>query len=427
MGRTKKAFSLYLRHVKLPGKKTLVKRYYYRTYDEHGLRTVGRSTGASTVSDAEDYCRKLQAAKQLVSGPAAPDPAKIPPTLSQWAERRHWWIWGDGAVPLCEYLRGQVNRSDESEPGVSRRYADDALRDLKAWILPYHGEKRLDKITPNDIEALMKAWQDGKAPHGESEPRKPISRKSINNKASIYRIMLTEAERLRVIPENPWIRVKGFKAAEHPKGILMMEEAARLLNPATIKTIWNANPLYHAANLTASLTGLRVGEILALKTTDLFPDHLHVAKSWAIKYGEGPTKTRRTDDIPIPRFLYDTINHFLEWEGYIFSFAHGEYYVGERPCTANRIEDALKAALAEIGIDEAQRKERNVTFHSWRAFANTYFQGRGISGEKVREITRHKTEKMTQHYSQFSLEHFRDVAEAQEALVANFTESKENT
>ena len=30
-------------------------------------------------------------------------------------------------------------------PAVSYRYSDDALRDFKKWILPYHSEKRLDK------------------------------------------------------------------------------------------------------------------------------------------------------------------------------------------------------------------------------------------------------------------------------------------
>ena len=164
---------------------------------------------------------------------------------------------------------------------------------------------------------------------------------------------------------------------------------------------------------------------------------MHVARSWNISYGEGPTKTKRIDDIPIPRFLYDTLSGFLEWEGYIFSYNHADRRAGDRPCTANRINDALKAALGEIGIpdDPDYRKEgrparpgsmqaRNITFHSWRAFANTYFQGRGISGEKVREMTRHTTQKMTEHYSQFSLEHFKDVVEAQDALVASIMADK---
>jgi hypothetical protein len=49
MGRRKKAFSLYVRRVTLPGKKHPVKVYYYRTYDELSARTVGlRHSAASS-------------------------------------------------------------------------------------------------------------------------------------------------------------------------------------------------------------------------------------------------------------------------------------------------------------------------------------------------------------------------------------------
>ena len=45
-------------------------------------------------------------------------------------------------------------------------------------------------------------------------------------------------------------------------------------------------------------------------------------------------------------------------------------------------------------------------------------RAQGISGEKVRQLTRHASEEMTEHYSAFRLEDFKDVAAAQEALVA---------
>ena len=101
--------------------------------------------------------------------------------------------------------------------GKARRlaaYADDALRDLRGYILPAHGSKRLDEITPKDCEALLFAWE-----------AKGLAKKSINNKASVYRIMLGEAERLGKIERNPWTRVESFKPADHPKGILTLEEA----------------------------------------------------------------------------------------------------------------------------------------------------------------------------------------------------------
>ena len=47
-----------------------------------------------------------------------------------------------------------------------------------------------------------------------------------------------------------------------------------------------------------------------------------------------------------------------------------------------------------------------------------------ISGEKVRQLTRQKSEEITEHYSAFRLEDFKDMAEAQQELVASFANLK---
>jgi integrase len=391
--------------------------WYYRAWDGN-IRIPGQCTGLTSKTEARTYCNKLKADGKLI--PSKVKAVEVPkiPTLREWAESEHWWVWGEGpGAPRCRYLRAQLARSEEDKPAVSRRYADDALRELKKWILPYHGDKRLDEITPKDCEDLLIAWQEGKLPKGESKPRKPLSRKSINNKASIHRIMMSEAERLRVIDETPWLRVKGFKPGKHPKGILSIDEARRLFNPSTTTHVWKENQIYYSASLLSSVTGMRLGEVLALKRSDIFPDHVHVAGIWAIKYGLGKTKTKRIDDIPIPRFVYDAIDSWCAWEGFIFSFQRGV-----RPVSGNRTLGALYEALDRIGIPKEERTRRTITFHSWRAFANTYMRARGISGEKVRQLTRHDSEEMTEHYSAFRLEDFKDVAAAQEALVASYVE-----
>jgi integrase len=411
MGKYRKAYTLYKR--KLTGKrrdKGDRQVWYYQTYNSQGHRTAGISTGKTTRGEAEQHCDKLLRQGRLVPA-EAPQLAEAPklPTLREWAESEHWWQWGK-----CRYLRAQLARSDEEKPAVSRRYADDAHRDLQKWILPYHGDKRLDEITPKDCEALLFTWQD-----------EGLSKKSINNRASIYRIMMGEAERLGVIPRTPWDRVKGFKPADHRKGVLTLDEARLLLNPTAAATTWRDqktgrfNQVYYSANLLASVTGMRLGEILALRRGDLFPDHVHVAGSWAIKYGLGKTKTKRVDDIPIPKFIYDTVHQWCSWQGFVFSFS-----AGARPATGNRVLEALYRALDEIGIKAEERERRNITFHSWRAFANTYMRARGIADAKVRQLTRHTSEEMTEHYSAFKLEDFKDVAAAQEALVASFSSTE---
>ena len=110
------------------------------------------------------------------------------------------------------------------------------------------------------------------------------------------------------------------------------------MNPATVENIWAGNYLYYVANLLSSVTGLRQGEVLALKKEQIYPDHITVEHSYQRKYGLGPQKTKRgTDELPIPRMVYDKIKPLLKWDGYVFSFSGGE-----RPCSGNRVQRRTK-------------------------------------------------------------------------------------
>ena len=234
--------------------------------------------------------RSWKAESKLI--PVKEDTSVVPAlsTLREWTESENWWQWNK-----CRYLRGQLARSDENKPAVSRRYGDDALRELKRWILPYHGDKRFDEITRRTVRH-------------SALPRKKraFQRRAFITKPSTERIVLSEAQRLKVIKENPRIRVKGFKPGKHAKGVLTPDEAWKLLNPSTVETVWKGNQVYYSASLLAAVTGIRSGEVLALKRSDIFPDHVHVAGSWDYAYGLGKTKTKRVDDIPNPRFVYHT-------------------------------------------------------------------------------------------------------------------------
>lgn len=365
-----------------------IKVWYYRTHDKNGKRTSGRCTGQTSKTLARRYCDQLMMAKELIPQPKSP-------TLAEWSKERQWWVW-----EKCSYIKGRLARSEADKPGISHRYADEALRILKDKILPAHGKKRLEAIAPEDCEKLLFSW-----------PKKGASYKSANNWASIYRVMLAEAARLKVIDENPWSRVLSLTPSSKRRGLLTMAEARKLLNPATVDTVWDDHHLYYCINLVASLTAMRQGEILALRQGDVFPDHLHVGHSWSIKYELGKTKTKIIGDVPIPAFLYQEMERYMIWDGFVFSFSYGK-----RPATGGKVTDWLYRALKNIGIQEHERVERNLTFHSWRHFFNTYLRSRGVPDAKVKAVTGHKTQAMTEHYTGFQLEDYREVYEAQDGL-----------
>lgn len=382
--------------------------YYYRTYTADGKRTSGRSTGKTSISEAVIYCHDLQARGELIPAPKIPKPpaevrrSRRPPTLAEWATERKWWQWTDSG-PECLYCKGELARSAEGAPAVQRSHADTSARILRDNIIPAHGAMRIDQIRPGDCEALMESWlAEGASP------------KTINNRASVYRVMMGEAERLEVIVRSPWARVKTYRNSNAKRGIVTMAEYKKLMDPRGIATTWKGRHLHYVVSLVASVTGMRQSEILALRIEDVKPDHIIVSKKYNRDYGDGPQKTKRgTDELPIPRFVYDQIISLGAKSGYIFSRSGGD-----KPIEGARINEAVKEALAEIGIDEAERVKRNISFHSWRAFANTYFLGRGISKELVQDITRHESDAMTEHYRAFSREHFAEISAAQNALVA---------
>ena len=107
--------------------------YYYRTYDEFGARTTGRSTGQSTKTAAHAYVQDLIRRRELL------------PLKRQTFEAyvRDWWIWD-----RCPYIRSRLARSGK----ISRLYADTQRQQLGKYLLPKFGKKALATITSREID-----------------------------------------------------------------------------------------------------------------------------------------------------------------------------------------------------------------------------------------------------------------------------------
>ena len=68
----------------------------------------------------------------------------------------------------------------------------------------------------------------------------------------------------------------------------------------------------------------------------------------------------------------------------------------------------MKRALRNTGIPEVERKERNITSHSWRHYFNSRFRNQRIPDAIV--------QRMTEQYTHFQAEDFREAAELQEEM-----------
>jgi integrase len=369
----------------MPSGKTI---YYYQTREEDGRRT----TAKTTPSAAKAHCRQLAAKGKLI-----PKDNGTPAVTTFGELARDFWTWNKSA-----YIHTRLRFSDPRRPALGQRYAHDMARVVEVHLLPAFRRRRLDLITPQDVESFALRLRDG-----------GLSGKRVNNIVTCMRIMLAEAHRAGILPWDPkWKDViHALGSARRERGRLTLDEMRRLFLEENIATAWKGHTLYRAVNLVAAATGCRQGELLATRDADVHPDYLHVEHSWTIGYGLGPTKTRQARDVPLPSRVYQAIEPFLGSGGFVFSMTRGE-----TPCTGNRVTGALYAALDSIGVKD--RAERDITFHSWRHWLNSTLRARAVPDPLVRRVTGHATELMTEHYTGFIREDFAPVLAVQEEVFA---------
>jgi integrase len=374
----------------------LKKNVYYAQFrnPDTGERLPGRSTGKTDKNDAKLWCDE-----QLQSGTYI---SKSMMKLSQYAE--NWFIWGK-----CEYIQRKLRLNHN----YTQRAAESHRSELDNYILPYFQNIQLSKIRQHHVEAFRSHLMTITGVY-----KKPLSPKYINNIMSTLSVMIGEAYRLGYIAKDPTkgIGKLGTKDAK-PKSFVTDEEFASLFDPSMKEFIWKDNRFY-TVNLLAALTGIRQGECLALTVEKILPQHIVVDSSWHRKYGLGPTKTRVTTEPAISAALYDNLVDLAKSSPYADDPKSFIFYGknAHTPLDHKTILEQLYIAFQKIGISEEQRKERNITFHSWRHFFVTNSRRRDVPDAIIRAAVGHKTVDMTETYTHIQAIHMDQIQQMQEEM-----------
>jgi integrase len=386
--------------------------FYYYYYDERGKRRR-KSTGIGYTRKrdatkqrkrAEEYCWNLWRDGRLGHG-------KQTPTLSQWVERKAFWDWR-----RSEYVRGKLARSSAERPAITETYVKNAAQITRDYILPYHGSRYIDEITAKDCEELLFEWVGNGASH-----------KTANNRRSVYSTMMGEAERLGEIDRNPWRLVPELSAGKNHYGALTISEVARIIDPRGIDLAQERHRIYYYATRLAFLTGLRNGEVCGLLTDNVHDVTVHMDGGTAtISYIEVARqynpKTKRRElakdkdqrKVPISPELRQELEPFLTGQGrYLFSFHPRQ----ETPITPNRLREWLYARMETAGIPEAERKRRNIAFHSTRRFFNTLLRHERVADDVIQRFTGHDSAEMTDAYTDYLPQDLQAISSAQRKLV----------
>ena len=358
--------------------------WYYR-YFHHGRRMPGQSTGETSLALAREYVMKLYNEGRL--SPAS----RL--TFSDYATG--WW------QPGCAYVRSQEERGKT----LSASYLATMRGYLAHHTLPFFADTRLVEISSASIQRFLRTLKE----------KGLASRTQVQIYAGL-RVMMTFAFRQWLINENPCLYVQPPVVRSKPRGILTKPEIKRLFDQKTIRSIWQNDRLSFAASLTAAATGMRLGEILALRREDIhtvkdgaWVDCLH---SWCqVSESLKDTKTHETARIPLPSKVAKHLSALSRLhEGFIFSTD------GTRPVKYWVIEGALCRALRRIGITEQDRLARGVCFHSFRHLFVSLLRGEGIPDPVVQSLSRHRTAAMLTNYSHFAFMDYSAVIKTLEAL-----------
>lgn len=305
-------------------------------------------------------------------------------TVEQYRSKADAW-------KACEHLRSNINResriprtiaelvthyrekemSEENSKAFSTRTAYAVY--LRNWIVPMWGEHSLSDVRTVAVEDWL-----------HTLPLAPGSRAKIRNLMST---LFNHAMRYEWTDRNPIRLVRQSAKRLSTPDVLTAEELGKLLA--------RLDGPYFVMAFLATVTGLRVSELLALKweDVDFAAGEIHLTRAIVCQH-VGPLKTAASQKpVPMDEGLSSRL---LDWRGrcpynqstdYIFASAekHGKQPLWPSSAMSKHIRPAAKLA----GI------VKHVRWHVFRHSFATLLKGNGEDVKTVQESLRHADSKVT--------------------------------
>jgi integrase len=227
--------------------------------------------------------------------------------------------------------------------------------------------------------------------------------------------MMIEAVRRKLITANPCEHVKRLKNDSRIVEILSADEVKKLF-PKDALPIWGGKEIDFAVNRLASLTGMRIGEVLGLRGEYVHEGYIRVCGQYGSYGYKSHTKTKENRNIPIIPEMEAILRRLMEKTGHGFVFSKDG---GVTAVNQEEIRKEFCRALKRIGLTDEEIKKRGLTPHSWRHFVNTELQLQGLTIAQVQAVTGHSTDRMTERYSHIDARQISDITKAQAAILGS--------
>lgn len=305
----------------------------------------------------------------------------------------HFWDY-----KKSEYVQDKLAHGQR----IGQRHCYEQQNLVKYWREFFTDEATLEDLTTTDLREFEKYLQKRHEQPGiRNANGKSVHELSTTTMKNIIRcggISFGWAVKQGYIAKNPEDALTNYSSVSRERGILTVEEARKLFKYGT----WE-DDRYRVASLVAMITGLRIGEIQAIRLSDIGDDKLYVRHSWSPVDGLKCPKNGKERKVPLPPELRTELlklvsqnphkNMFKESDGFVFWGS-----LPDKPLVSDQLTEGFKQALYSIGITEKMRAERNIVFHSWRHFYATTMVNT-LDERHAQMVLGHETPAMTKHYA----------------------------
>ncbi|WP_010252918.1 tyrosine-type recombinase/integrase [Treponema primitia] len=302
---------------------------------------------------------------------------------------KEFWDW-----EKSPYIREKLNRGYK----IGKRHAlESGNRIARNWE-PFFRGRTLDTITREDIKKFSLWLGETKNDKGEKYSANYLNAILI---AGFTPLKWAAAE--KIIPADPTDGLLRFSGTIKKRGVLTPQEAGELFSMP-----WKDERV-RIANRLAATTGLRLGEVLALRESDLEPVKpiLYVRHSWSIDGLKAPKTNEERRAILLPEIRAELLallkdNPHQGGDRFIFYSARPDTPLSENMLVRGlheaieKLNENLKAENREQ--EKIDQKGRNIVFHSWRH----YYSARMLDEAEAEEIMRttgHKTKAVFDDYA----------------------------
>jgi integrase len=302
-------------------------------------------------------------------------------------------------------LMGQTTVSARGErlniAEVARRYVLAAERkrrkpstienvesEVRVHLAPFFGDRSLDRITSEDVADLIANLEaQGLAP------------KTIHNIVGTCSALFNFAK----APRRRWATTNPCVGAELPAipeateiRFLTLDEVDLLIAHARGGVF---QTLDRALYLTAAMSGLRLGELVALRWRDIdwTAARIRVRQNYVRgKYGS-PKSRRSTRSVPMADEIGGELDRLFKASAYTAEddlvFAHP---VHGKPLTKANVTRRVHKALADAGLDETH------VFHDLRHTFGTRMAAAGVPLRTLQEWMGHRHISTTERYADYA-------------------------